>query len=135
MKNKTETPIMHEIHLALGSLPDTRLVRNNVGRAWVPRGKVERMEGGVFLPHGAIYDWGLQNGSSDLIGITRVVITPEMVGQVVGVFTSIEVKTKTGRTSKEQKNWLGMVSKFGGLGGVARSVVDAMRIIRGDDNE
>lgn len=62
--------------------------------------------------------------SSDLIGITPVVITADMVGQTVGVFTSIEVKRPGWRwagTKREiaQNAWIEMVKS---LGGIARFV-------------
>lgn len=58
--------------------------------------------------------------SADLIGITRKVITPQDVGQIVGQFTSIEVKpdgwkyTGAGR-EKAQRNWLDLVNNMSGL--------------------
>jgi hypothetical protein len=58
-----------------------------------------------------------------------VVITSDMVGQQLAVFTSIEVKTPTGRVSPQQQAWLGVVQGAGGIAGVARSVEDAVRII------
>jgi hypothetical protein len=76
--------------------------------------------------------YGLQPGSSDLIGWRTVTITPEMVGQQVAVFTSIEVKTPTGRIRPEQQQWLDAVQSAGGIAGVARSVEDALRITTAD---
>jgi hypothetical protein len=76
--------------------------------------------------------YGLQPGSSDLIGWRTVTITPEMVGQQVAVFTSIEVKTATGRVKPEQQQWLDAVQAAGGIAGVARSVEDALRITTAD---
>jgi hypothetical protein len=76
--------------------------------------------------------YGLQPGSSDLIGWRTVTITPEMVGQQVAVFTSIEVKTPTGRVKPEQQQWLDAVQAAGGIAGVARSVEDALRITTAD---
>ena len=55
--------------------------------------------------------------------------TPDMVGQRIAVFTSIEVKTPTGRVSPEQRQWLEAVQAAGGIAGVARSVEDALRIV------
>ena len=52
-----------------------------------------------------------------------------MVGQKLAVFVSIEVKTPTGRTSKPQQNWLNLVKNAGGIGGIARSPEDAMKIL------
>jgi hypothetical protein len=43
-----------------------------------------------------------------------------MVGQQVAVFTSIEVKTPTGRIRPEQQQWLETVQAAGGIAGVAR---------------
>jgi hypothetical protein len=69
--------------------------------------------------------FGLAVGSADLIGWTTRTITPDMVGQQVAVFTSIEVKSATGRLRPEQRQWLEAVQAAGGIAGVARSVDDA----------
>jgi hypothetical protein len=74
--------------------------------------------------------YGLQPGSSDLIGWRTVTITPEMVGTTIAVFTSIEVKTATGRLRPEQQQWLDAVQSAGGIAGVARSVSDAEALLR-----
>ena len=76
--------------------------------------------------------FGLARGSADLIGWRTVTITPDMVGQQVAVFTSIEVKTPTGRIRPEQQQWLDAVQAAGGIAGVARSVKDALRITTAD---
>ena len=72
--------------------------------------------------------FGLCKGSADLIGWTSRTITEEMVGQQVAVFTSIEVKTPTGRVRPEQQQWLDAVAKAGGIAAVARSVADCKRL-------
>jgi dihydroxyacid dehydratase/phosphogluconate dehydratase len=46
----------------------------------------------------------------------------------VAVFTSIEVKSATGRLRPEQRQWLEAVQAAGGIAGVARSVEDAARL-------
>ena len=70
--------------------------------------------------------YGLCVGSSDRIGITTVVITPEMVGKEVGIFTAWEIKTTTGTISTEQTNFINAVRKAGGMAGVVRSVDEAL---------
>lgn len=70
-------------------------------------------------------------GGSDLLGITPVVITQDMVGQTIGVFTAIEVKTPTGRVSDAQHRFIQLVNNQGGRAGVARCVEDALAIVRG----
>jgi hypothetical protein len=72
---------------------------------------------------------GLCPGSSDLIGITPVVITPEMVGKKVGLFTALEVKSQRGRSSIEQINFLGMVKSLGGIGAVVRTPDEAAYVL------
>jgi hypothetical protein len=57
--------------------------------------------------------------SSDLIGIMPVVVTPDMVGQIVGVFYAREVKRPNWKytgTSKEkaQKNFIDLINLMGG---------------------
>ena len=73
--------------------------------------------------------FGLCKGSADLIGYRTITITPDMVGQQVAVFLSIEVKNPTGRIRPEQQAWMETVQAAGGIAGVARSVEDALRIV------
>jgi len=111
-----ETTLQQQIRLALGTRPDLRLFRNNTGTLPDPR-------------TGRPVQFGLARGSADLIGLRTVTITPDMVGQQVAVFTSIEVKTPKGRPTAEQQNWLNMVQSLGGIAGIARSVRDANEIL------
>ena len=111
-----ETDLQQRIRLALGTHPDARLFRNQVGSLPDPR-------------TGRLVTFGLAKGSADLIGWRTITITPDMVGQRIAVFTSIEVKTERGRIRPEQQAWLGCVQAAGGIGGVARSVADALTIV------
>jgi hypothetical protein len=111
-----ETDLQQRIRLALGTDPQTRLFRNQCGALPDPR-------------TGRLVTFGLARGSADLIGWRTLVVTPEMVGQRIAVFTSVEVKTATGRLSPAQTYWLHAVRTAGGIAGVARSVPDALRIV------
>jgi hypothetical protein len=113
----TEQQIQQHIRLTC-STGSTRLFRNNTGT--------------LRDQHGRPVSFGLCKGSADLIGWRTVTITPEMVGQQVAVFTSIEVKAASGRLSSEQQQWLDAVQAAGGIGGVARSVADAVAILAAD---
>lgn len=118
---------------------ETRLWRNNVGTGWA--GKIERVEkwnihaitlrsGDVVVRNARPLHSGLCVGSSDLIGLTSVVVTPEMVGKRIAVFSSIEVKSPTGRLSKEQSSFIELIRTLGGCAGIARNVSDAGEILR-----
>jgi hypothetical protein len=109
----SEQQIQQHIRIAC-STGDTRLFRNNTGT--------------LRDANGRPVQFGLCKGSADLIGWRTVTITPDMVGQQLAVFTSIEVKTPTGRLAPMQANWLDAVQNAGGIAGVARSVEDAVRI-------
>ena len=111
-----ETTLQQQIRLALGTHPQTRLFRNQVGSLPDPR-------------TGRLVTFGLARGSADLIGWRTITITPAMVGQRVAVFTSIEVKTPTGRVRPDQQAWLGTVQSAGGIAGIARSVPDALQLV------
>ena len=111
----SEQHIQQHIRLACSTGP-VRLFRNNTGV--------------LRDANGRPVQFGLCKGSADLIGWTTRTITPEMVGQQVAVFTSIEVKTPTGRLRPEQRQWLEVVAGAGGIAGVARSVADAEALLR-----
>ena len=111
-----ETTLQQQIRLALGTHPQTRLFRNQVGSLPDPR-------------TGRLVTFGLARGSADLIGWRTVTITPDMVGSRLAVFTSIEVKTPTGRVRPDQAAWMGAVQAAGGIAGIARSVPDALQLV------
>lgn len=119
----SESGTLREVRLAVGGREDCRLFRNNVG---VAKFRDEKT-GNVRVVH-----YGLHKGSADLIGWRAVEITPDMVGQRVAVFVSIETKSARGSRAEDQKNWAQQVRAAGGLAGFARSVADAVKIILGD---
>lgn len=110
----SEQTIQQQIRLACGT-GSTRLFRNNTGTLRDQQGRPVQ--------------FGLAKGSADLIGWRTITIGPEHIGQRIAVFTSIEVKTPTGRVSPEQRQWLGAVQSAGGIAGVARSVEDALDLL------
>ena len=116
----TEQQIQQHIRLACSNGP-VRLFRNNTGT--------------LRDQHGRPVTFGLAKGSADLIGWTTRTITPEMVGQQVAIFTSIEVKSATGRVRPEQQQWIDAVQAAGGIAGVARSVEDAQSLLLINKND
>ena len=72
---------------------------------------------------------GLCVGSSDLIGWKTTEVTEEMVGHKIAVFVAIEVKTKTGKTSDKQENFIKQVNSAGGIAFVARDAEDVKDLL------
>lgn len=119
-----------EVRLIATSL-GLRLLRNNCGVAEID---------GRFIRFGLGNESkriGDEFKSSDLIGITPITITPEMVGKQVGIFTAIEVKPKGfkvrqfNKKSREhaQEKFLTFVRENGGFSGFAASGDDLTNII------
>jgi hypothetical protein len=113
----SEREIQHAIRVAAGR-PPVAIWRNNVGQA--------------RMPDGSVVKYGLCVGSSDLIGLQPMLITPEHVGNLLARFVAIEVKTRTGRPTPEQLRFIELVRSKGGLAGIARSPDDALAILRGE---
>lgn len=110
-----------------------RLFRQNTGLGWV--GEIVRKTGqSLLLKNPRPLHAGLCVGSSDVIGWTPRVITPEMVGQTVAVFTAIEVKTKGITVTEPQKKFVQAVQEAGGIAGIARSVDEAVALLRPKEN-
>lgn len=111
-----ETKIQRAIMLAL-SEAGHMVFRNETKRAWIGK-KIHQSGDQVTLKNGVFMLFGLCIGSSDLIGLTDK-----------GRFFAIEVKTDTGRASKEQKIFIAQIIKQGGLAGIARSPAEALAIV------
>lgn len=129
-----ESPVLHRVLLSCSS-GATRLFRMNVGLAWVGRvTKIMRAQtvmvgvGDVVIRDARPFRVGIE-GMSDIVGLTSILVTPEMVGQKIAVYTALECKGDGGRASDAQKTFIGMVEDMGGIAGVVRSELDARHII------
>lgn len=133
---KSESRISKEVLVTLGSKPDCRLFRNNIGTAIQGqrvKGKIESSGDGVVVIKGARYvKYGICNpGGSDLLGFKVVEITQDMVGSKMAQFLVIETKDYKGVATKEQLSFIAMVISKGGLAGVARTKEEALSIFEG----
>lgn len=134
--NSHETNIVRRIMLKIGSIPNIRVFRNNTGSAWIGASvKFNKKQtvlveaGDVLIKSARFFTAGLCVGSSDLIGVKSVIITPEMIGQKVAIFTAVEVKTATGKASPEQVNFINMINELGGIAFIARNEDEALNFI------
>tara|TARA_Y100000310_G_scaffold15089_1_gene15102 strand:+ start:861 stop:1262 length:402 start_codon:yes stop_codon:yes gene_type:complete len=124
-----EAAVLKLVMLKLSKLGAT-VFRQNVGQAWAGRKIVKGQHGTILIEGPMPVTMGLTRGSSDLIGWTTVVITADMVGADVAVFTAIECKrSKGGRTSTDQKRFISRVKEAGGIAGVAASPEAAANIL------
>lgn len=110
----SESAVQQRVRLK-ASQQGRRLWRNNVGAVTDENGRHVR--------------FGLANESvqmnkilksSDLIGITPMIITPQMIGQFVGVFTAFEIKRENWKytgSDRElaQLNYINLVKSLGGF--------------------
>jgi hypothetical protein len=109
--NIKEPKILKRIQLLFTSF-GARIFRNNVGMLEDKRGQKVK--------------YGLCTGSGDLIGWVPMVVTPEMVGKRIAVFTSVEIKTKNARTNPSQLNWMQAVNTAGGIAMIEKEPVNVM---------
>lgn len=115
----SETPLLRRIQLAVGSKPDYRVFRNQVGVGFVGQ-----------PPNLTRVSMGLCPGSGDLIGWATRVIQPSDVGKDIAVFLSLEVKTDKGKVRENQTKWLEAVRRSGGIAAIVRSEEEAIQAIR-----
>ena len=127
----SEHEIQQRILLACGS-GIARLWRNNVGTSWagqatkITPGNIRAVAaalrpGDVVVRQGRPLHAGLCVGSSDLIGYRQV--------NGVAQFVALEVKSTTGRPTKEQSQFIDHIKGAGGVAGIVRSVADAQTML------
>lgn len=129
---KQESEVQQDIQIGARTYFTSFLMRNNSGALPDQTGRIVRFGlGNISKEHNK------KSKSSDLIGITPVVITPDMVGKVIGVFTAIEVKDEAWNENKKldeheqaQKNFIDWVLSLGGYAGFANSVDKLTKIFR-----
>lgn len=123
-----ESAVTSKIRLAAAQI-NIPLWRNNCGGFYDEQGR--------FVYYGLGSEARL--ASSDFIGIRPVLITPDMVGKTIGVFTAVEMKAEGWRFNKndkhilKQKYFIDIVRYYGGYAGFAQSVEDFYRIINNGD--
>lgn len=134
-KKQQEHALQNEIQNDLAG--ECMMFRANVGKGWTSNQKqhfskpthILANRGDVLLRNARPFSTGLPDGFTDLFGGTQVTITPEMVGKKILVFYVLEVKDGA-TVSAEQAAIISAVKNQGGIGGVARSVEDARKIVR-----
>lgn len=131
-----ESSILKQVRLE--ATKHGRFVRVNVGQGWTGkvariarRGMVEVDAGDVVIRQARPFQAGPPAGTADLLGVTRVTITPDMVGKVIGVATAIETKTAKGRQRDEQNTFERVMVAQGGLYILARSADDVANALGG----
>jgi hypothetical protein len=121
-----ERSIQAAIQLAC-SRKGVRLFRNSTGLGYIGR-VVERDGSRITLSAARVLHAGLVKGGSDLIGWSPLIITEDMIGQTVAVFTAVEVKTKGVPLTDDQKHFIEAVRRAGGRAGVAYNSGEAQTI-------
>ena len=97
-----EKEIENNILEYLANLPNSKFWKNQSTAIWDPSKRVFRKS----------YNKYHINGVSDILGVIK------------SKFVCIEVKSKTGRLSSNQKMFLDEINKLGGIAFVARSIDD-----------
>lgn len=110
-----EAVLKSEILADIGAVNGLRIWNHPTGSAY------------ALKPPHPVIKFGCK-GSGDLIGIRSILITPEMVGQVIGQAVSIEVKVPPNTQETDQKNFEKMWTAHGGLYVLAKSIQDCDRV-------
>jgi len=112
-----ETKLMRRIMVDL-TAAGCLVFRNESAGAYV--GKVIHKDARIVtLANAQLITFGLAVGSADIIGIHKA----------TGRFLAFEVKTSTGRPTKEQLNFIEQVRAANGVAGIVRSTQDALDLL------
>lgn len=122
----TEHDLQNEIRNALAG--KCLLFRANSGQAWTGSKIMRHQNGDITIKNPRPFH-GTPSGFSDLFGVRKILITQDMVGQEIGQFLALEVKTKSGKLTDLQKNFLTAIEKNGGTASVIRSAAEALTIL------
>jgi hypothetical protein len=115
-----------------GKQPEGKVNEANQQWARIRNGVLYRNRRGMFpLPNGGMLPFGVgPPGSGDLIGYLRILITPEMVGRTLPIYTEIESKTDSGRLAEHQIKRIEELRDVQAIAGCARSADDCEEILK-----
>ena len=131
MPAQSEHDIQSQIRIAISQNKLGTSFRINVGQAYTGNEIKKQSDGSILIKNPRPFASGVPKGFSDLLVITPIIITPEMVGQQFARAGFLEVKTKTGRPTKDQVNFIEQMQSLGARAGIARSVEDVIKILQG----
>ena len=133
------TALTNQIRAATSKI-GARLFPMTIGKFWGPftRGiqfkdtrTITVNPGDVLIRRGHMVSIGTK-GMSDLLGSSPLKITEEHFGMTLPILTAVEVKAGKDQLRPGQPEFLKFVTDLGGRAGIARTVEDAVRIVRGD---
>ncbi len=132
---RPEARVERDVLLALGQIPQLCLYRNETGHGH-PANVGRKMEAALadrrFAEARAI--------ALDILNRNRITFglgtgSPDLVGCLSGRFVGLELKSRTGKVSPEQKQWHDAARLHGALIHVVRSPEEAEAFIRQAQNE
>lgn len=107
-------------------MTEEHIIQNKIRAALSPYAVIFRANvGKVKTPDGRFFDTGLPAGFPDLFGFRKS----------DGKAVFIEVKSPSGKLSEAQKNFGKAASQYPVIYGVCRSADDALRLVKGDEND
>lgn len=113
-----EHDIQNQVRVAL-SQRGCKVFRVNVVEGWV--GEEHKLrDGSLLLRNPRRVSSGVPRGFSDLMAVIRG-----------GRVAFIECKSKTGKPTKDQQNFIAVMREMGCPAGIARSAEDAIKITEG----
>jgi hypothetical protein len=124
-----ETPVAQRVVLAAGET-NVFVQRNNVGACYDDTGRMIR--------YGLINETPAMNTeykSSDFIGILPRLITPDMVGYMIGQYLAVETKatgwhlTPGDKRGQAQLRYHELVRRYGGIAGFVTSDDDFRKLV------
>lgn len=132
-----ENPIMKRTLVRLVEA-GAKIFRNNNGQGfqgqaeWVRRAvpSARLYPGDVILRSARRLNFGLGEGSPDLVGYLTITVGPEHLGKRLAIFTGVEMKNEVGNTTKQQRHWLEVLKNDGCIAIMARSEEDAVQQLR-----
>jgi len=128
---QSEHDIQSQIRIAISQNKLGTSFRTNVGQAYTGDKITKQNDGSIKIKNPRPFNTGLPKGFSDLLIITPITITNEMVGQQFARAGFLEIKTKTGRPTKDQVNFIEQMQGLGARAGIARSIEDAVKVLQG----